>query len=151
MESLPEIISTPDLSIPNQEKRSFKEILSEFKPIFLFLPLILLISSDDSTLIINQMLFLADFNLAANFSYMGALTGVSQIIRAITTLSFGFLSDKYTRKRLLLICGFGWAISDFVVALSPSFVFVFIWRIIASGFAGGASSVVLSLLSDLFR
>lgn len=122
MESLPENISNTDLVISIPKKRSFKEIMGEFKPIFLFLPLILLISSDDSTLIINQMLFLADFNLGAHFSYMGALAGASQIVRAFTTLSFGYLSDKYTRKRLLLICGFGWAISDFIVAFSPSLV-----------------------------
>jgi MFS family permease len=150
MDNLPENITNPDKSILKVKRRSVKEILGEFKPILLFMPLILLISSDDSTLIINQMLFLADFNLGAKFSYMGALAGASQIIRAFTTLSFGYLSDKYTRKRLLLICGFGWAISDFIVAISPSFVLVFIWRLFASGFAGAASSVVLSLLSDMF-
>ncbi len=132
-----------------KEKKPLFRILKEFKPVFLFLPLILLMASDDATLIINQMLFLADFNLGSQFSLMGALVGISQIVRAFSTFSFGYLSDKYIRKNLLLITGIGWIISSFLVALSPSFVFVFVFRIIASCFAGASGSIALSLLSDL--
>lgn len=139
----------PALKTPPQ-KRKFKESLDEFKPIFLFLPLIFLIQSDDATLIINQMQFLADFDLGAHFSYIGALSGVGQIVKAFATLGFGFLADKSSRKRLLIICGTIWAISDLLMAFSPHFVMVFIFRVIGSAFAGAASSVVMSLLSDLF-
>jgi MFS family permease len=132
-----------------EEKKPLIRILKEFKPVFLFLPLILLMASDDATLIINQMLFLADFNLGSQFSLMGALVGTSQIVRAFSTFSFGYLSDKYVRKNLLLITGIGWIISSLMVAISPSFGFVFVFRIIASCFAGASGSIALSLLSDL--
>ena len=133
-----------------KEKKPFMQILSEFKPIFLFLPLILLMASDDATLIVNQQLFLADFNLGSRFSLMGALAGASQIVRAFFTLGFGYFSDKYNRKNLLILTGVAWIASSFFVAISPSFELVFFWRLIASAFAGASGSVTLSLLSDFF-
>ena len=147
-DAFPQLQPSPAQS--SVKSRSVKEMIQEFKPILLFMPLIFLISSDEATLIVNQMLFLADFNLGAEFANMGALIGVSQIVRAFTTLSFGCLADKYNRRRLLLGLGLSWAVFELLVAVSPSFLFVFVARVIASALAGAASSVVLSLLSDLF-
>jgi len=107
-------------------------------------------ASDDATLIVNQQLFLADFNLGSRFSLMGALAGASQIVRAFFTLGFGYFSDKYNRKNLLILTGVAWIASSFFVAISPSFELVFFWRLIASAFAGASGSVTLSLLSDFF-
>ena len=132
------------------KKKSVLALLKEYKPILLFLPLILLISSDEVTLIVNQVLIVIEFRLENRMSLFGALLGVSQIVKAVSTLSFGFMADKFQRKKLLLVSSTGWAIGNILVGFATDFWLVFVFRVFATACAGAASSVTLSLLADLF-
>ncbi|MHA1746582.1 MAG: MFS transporter [Promethearchaeota archaeon] len=131
-------------------KSNFFTILADFKPILYFLPLILLISSDEASLLVNQILIVTYFNLETNLSAFGAILGTSQLIKAISLLVFGYLSDKFQRKKLLIISSTLWAISEVLVGISGSFEALFVFRVISATCSGAAASVILSLLADSF-
>ncbi|QEE17945.1 MFS transporter [Promethearchaeum syntrophicum] len=133
-----------------KKKSLIKKILSEYKSILLFLPLIIIVSSDDATLIINEVLIVADFQLETQMASFGALLAVSQITKAFSTISFGFFSDKYNRKKLLIIATLAWFTGDIIVSFSTRFWHLFLFRVIASASAGAVSAIALSLLADLF-
>ncbi|MHA1673277.1 MAG: MFS transporter [Promethearchaeota archaeon] len=139
-----------DISNSPAKKKSFRVILNDFKPILYFIPLILLISSDDATLLINEVLIVVYFDLETNLSLFGTLLGVSQLTKAVALLAFGYLSDKFDRKKLLLISSLGWAISDIIIGFTMSFESLFAFRLLSSAFSGAAASVILSLLADSF-
>lgn len=134
----------------SKKKNCFKKIFSEYKSILLFLPLILIVSSDDATLIINEVLIVADFELETNMASFGALLAVSQIARAFSVITFGFLSDKYPRKKLLIIATLVWGFGDIAISFSSQFWQLFLFRVIASASMGAVSAISLSLLADLF-
>ena len=134
----------------SKKKNIFKKMFSEYKPILLFLPLILIVSSDDTTLIVNEVLIVADFHLETTMASFGALLAVSQISKAFSMITFGFLSDKYKRKNLLIYTTLAWFIGDILVSFSTQFWQIFLFRVIASASAGAVSAISLSLLADLF-
>ena len=136
---------------PISKKTSFlKKILTEYKSILLFLPLIIIVSSDDATLIINEVLIVAYFHLETKMASFGALIAVSLILKAFSMITFGFLSDKYPRKKLLIIATLVWFVGDILVSFSNQFWQLFLFRVIASAAAGAVSAISLSLLADLF-
>ena len=135
---------------PLKKKSFLKKILGDYKSILLFLPLIIIVSSDDATLIINEVLIIADFQLETQIVSFGALLAVSQILKAVSTITFGFFSDKYTRKKLLIIATLVWFFGDILVSFSTQFWHIFLFRVIASASAGAVSAISLSLLADLF-
>ncbi len=128
----------------------FEKLLTEYKSILLFLPLIIIVSSDDATLIINEVLIVTDFRLETHMVSFGALLAVSQIFKAFSMITFGFFSDKYNRKNLLIIATLVWFIGDILVSFSNQFWQLFLFRVIASSAAGAVSAIALSLLADLF-
>jgi MFS family permease len=147
-------LTTEDETVGNKPfskiKSFFEKLLTEYKSILLFLPLILIVSSDDATLIINEVLIVTDFELETTMASFGALLAVSQIFKAFSMITFGFLSDKYPRKKLLIIATLVWFIGDILVSFSNQYWQLFLFRVIASASAGAVSAIALSLLADLF-
>ncbi len=131
-------------------KSFFEKWLTEYKSILLFLPLIIIVSSDDTTLIVNEVLIVTYFELETTMASFGALLAVSQIFKAFAMITFGFLSDKYPRKKLLIISTLAWFTGDILVSFSDQFWQLFLFRVIASASAGAVSAIALSLLADLF-
>lgn len=146
-ESIPQIKSTEIGEIGNV---SFTERIKKILPVMLFLPLIILVSSDSALLLVNQVLVICEFNLVDNFAIVGAVAGSGQIALAVSTITFGYLADKYSRKKILIIGGVTWAIGELCVSISPSIYWVLVFRIIASIGAGSTTPVTMSLLSDIF-
>ncbi len=134
----------------SKKKNFFKKMFSEYKSILLFLPLIIIVSSDDTTLIVNEVLIVAYFHLETHMALFGSLLAVSLIMKAFSMITFGFLSDKYNRKNLLIIATVFWFIGDILVSFSNQFWQLFLFRVIASASAGAVSAIALSLLADLF-
>lgn len=120
----------------------------EFIQVVLFLPLVLLTSSDAAILTANQVLFMAD--LSMNVETWGWLVGAGILVQGAFTFVFGYLSDKYPRKWLLLSGAGAWVVSIFVISASTSIGFLFAGRIIGSVGLGAVGPVVFSLLSDMF-
>lgn len=138
------------LNEKESDSKGWKTILKDFKPILYFIPLILLISSDEATLLVNEVIIVVYFNLESNLTMFGALLGSSQIVKAVSLLIFGYLADKFQRKKLLLISSLGWAIADILIGFSRSFAGLFLFRLFSSACSGAAASVILSLLADSF-
>lgn len=132
-----------------KEKRSLSERLKVFLPVFLFLPLLLFIGGDEAILLVNQVLVIADFELSS-FSIVGAIVGAGQITLACSTLVFGYLADKFPRKKILITGGLIWSLGEFLCAISRSPIQLFLFRIIAAAGAGSSAPVTISLLSDIF-
>ncbi len=129
---------------------SFKTKIKQFLPIMLFLPIIVLVQSDAALILVNQVLIISEFELQHNFALVGGVVAVSQITLALSTIFSGWLADRYSRKRLLITYGMIWSLGEFLVYLSPSVAFLYLFRIIGSFGAGGCTPVTMSLLSDIF-
>jgi len=132
-----------------QNKRTFKEKLNIIIPVLLFLPLLLFISGDGGILLANEVLIIVDFRLT-EFAIIGIIVGMSQIVRAISVMVFGYLADKYQRKLTLLLGGLIWASGMLICGYAPSPYWLLIGRIIASIGAGSDAPLSISLLSDIF-
>lgn len=121
------------------------------KPIFsvlLFLPVIILVNSDAGVILANTILIVADLN--SDFQAIGALVAVNYITAAVATIIFGYLSDKYPRKYLLLFGGAMWAVSDLLSGFAPNIETLFLLRITGAIGTGAITPVTFSLLSDIF-
>ncbi|MHA1714244.1 MAG: MFS transporter [Promethearchaeota archaeon] len=118
--------------------------------IILFLPLVLLASSDSALLSGNQVLIMADLQM--NVIFFDILVGASILINGIFTFVFGYLSDKHARKKLLIIGGLLWALNTFFVSFTPDglVAYLFIFKLMATVGQGAITPVVFSLLSDMF-
>ena len=127
---------------------SFSDKMKRFGPIALFLPIIILVSSDAALLLTNQIQIVISFD--TNMSFIGAIVGISLITKAISTLIFGYASDKYSRKKILIIGGIIWSFGELAVSLSPNKLSLLIFRVIASIGAGATTPVTMSLLADIF-
>ncbi len=77
----------------------------------------------------------------------GLLFATFSICQFIATPIIGRLSDKYGRRPLLLISIVGTAISFFVMAFAPNFLFLFIARAL-DGLTAGNIPVAFAVISD---
>tara|TARA_B100000745_G_scaffold138918_1_gene90774 strand:+ start:6369 stop:7736 length:1368 start_codon:yes stop_codon:yes gene_type:complete len=80
---------------------------------------------------------------------IGLAIGAYGLTQALLQIPFGFLSDKYGRKVLLVAGMFIFALGSVVAGLADSIQWVIIGRAIQGG--GAVSSVVLALASDVTR
>ena len=61
------------------------------------------------------------------------------------SIASGFLSDRFGRKRMLIVAGFAFAVSSLGTGLAHSFLEFVLWRI-----AGGLSIGLASILSPMY-
>ena len=81
----------------------------EMLSLVIFLMLILVIIMDSALLLPNQVLIAAD--LGIYFDSIGILIGIYTIIYGVSIIVFGYLTDKYLRKNLLILSGLLWSIT----------------------------------------
>jgi len=80
---------------------------------------------------------------------IGAALGIYGLTQALFQLPFGFLSDHYSRKKIIAL-GFGiFILGSFLAALSHSIYGVMAGRALQG--AGAVGSTLIALLSDLTR
>jgi MFS family permease len=126
------------------------EKIQKFGNVLIFLPLMILIGSDASLVLVNQVPIMVEFGIT-KFTTIGMIVGISLISHAICLPIFGYLADKYPRKWILIIGAGIWSIMEIAVYFSPRNVYIFmLFRIIASGAAASQAPVTMSLLSDIF-
>ena len=134
-----------EVSAEKSLKRGFS---SDVKGIILFLPLVLLTSSDSSIFTSNQILFMADLNF--NIIVWGWLYGISLLSTGVFTFVFGYLTDKHPRKLLLILGGTVWTGALFIMVFSPNYIVLIIGRMLGTFGLGAMAPVTFSLLSDMF-
>lgn len=120
----------------------------ELRSLFFFLFLILIITMDGAIIIPNEVLIAADFGMT-DLLFVGVLVGVYTLVSGISVIFFGYLTDKVSRKHLILFSGFLWssvAILHFFIADLWQLVFL---RVLAAIAAGVTTPVAFSYLSDV--
>ncbi|MGV9173030.1 MAG: MFS transporter, partial [Promethearchaeia archaeon] len=124
-------------------KLTKKELLS----LFLFLALITIIIMDTALILPNQVLIAAD--LRVGFDAIGFMVGTYTIIAGGSTLLFGYLTDLYERKKLLILAGIAWSIAALMHFLVISYWQLFFHRILAAFATGVTTPVAFSYLADI--
>jgi MFS family permease len=81
---------------------------------------------------------------------LGNLTGVRSLLQAVTTPLWGWWSDKHSRKLVLAIGCFVWAIFTILVAFSVSFMDMLIYRAITGIGLAVIVPTAQSLIADYF-
>jgi MFS family permease len=84
-----------------------------------------------------------------NHALIGIALGAYGLSQALLQLPFGMLSDRFGRKRMILL-GLGvFALGSFIAAWAPSIYWVIVGRIVQG--AGAISAAVTALLADSTR
>jgi MFS family permease len=81
---------------------------------------------------------------------LGYLTGVRSLLQAIATPLWGWWSDKHSRKLVLALGCFLWAIFTILIALSTSFIDMLIFRAITGIGLAVIVPTAQSLIADYF-
>ncbi len=109
--------------------------------------LILVIIMDSAILLPNQVLIAAELNVY--FDSIGILIGTYTIIYGVSIIIFGYLTDKYLRKNLLILSGFLWSTSALLYIFVEQFWQLMILRIIAAIATGITAPLSISYMADL--
>nr|MDO8085316.1 MFS transporter [Candidatus Sigynarchaeum springense]MDO8119281.1 MFS transporter [Candidatus Sigynarchaeota archaeon] len=125
-----------------------KNVRADILGVLLIFPLVLLASSDGALLVGNEVMIMADLNV--NVVIFGLIIGLGILSGGIATFTFGYLSDKRSRKLLLLVGGATWSSATLLMSMAPNSTVLFIIRILATIGNGAITPVVFSLLSDMF-
>ena len=80
---------------------------------------------------------------------IGLALGIYGLTQAVLQLPFGFLSDKFGRKRLIVIGLILFALGSIVAAMASSIEFVILGRALQG--SGAIAAVTLALLADVTR
>lgn len=115
--------------------------------LFVFVLLIAIIAMDVALILPNQMLIAAD--LGIDFASIGLMFGIYVLISGFATFVFGYLTDLYERKKLLLLAGFLWSITNILHVFVQVYWQVFLLRIIVAIATGVTTPVLFSYLSDV--
>jgi DHA1 family tetracycline resistance protein-like MFS transporter len=87
-------------------------------------------------------------NIAEGSTYYGTLVGVFACMQFISSPILGSLSDRFGRRRVILIALAGSAIDYVVMGLAPSMAWMFVARII-SGATAGALATCNAYIADV--
>ena len=111
--------------------------------LFFFLFLILIITMDGAIIIPNEVLIAADFGFTDLF-FVGILVGLYTIVSGGAVVIFGYLTDKTSRKNLLLLSGFMWSITALLHYFIADFWQLIVLRLFAAIAAGVTTPVAFS-------
>jgi predicted MFS family arabinose efflux permease len=89
-----------------------------------------------------------EFNI--DDSKIGLVASTFTILGAVISLIWGYLSDKYNRKLLLIFSIFIGEIPCFMSAFSKSYSELFFWRTLTGIGVGASFPIVFSLIGDMF-
>ena len=88
--------------------------------------------------------------LGINSSQFGLVVSAYAFSASIAGLVSALIADMYDRKRLLLIFYTGFITGTFLCALSNSYSFLLISRIITGVFGGVISAMIYAIITDIF-
>jgi len=120
-----------------------RELLS----LLIFLLLILIIIIDNALILPNQVLIAADLNIY--FDVLGLVLGLYIIVTGISLITFGYLTDILSRKKLILFAGVLWSIIAILHITIIEFWQLLFLRILAAIATGVTTPLVISYLADI--
>ena len=130
-----------------------KPIHSSLLSIVLFIVILSLISSVQNMISPNLQIISNYFGFGGRTAPLGILTSTFTILSGVSIVFFGYLTDKITRKWIVLIGSLFYSIfSIFIIFVSPNisgyFLFFFLTSMNGIGF-GAITPSIFSLIGDL--
>lgn len=105
-------------------------------------------TADQAALIPNYLLVEKEFGI--KHAQMGAVSSIFIVIGAVSTILWGYWTDKYSRKRLLVFGALVGEIPCFLTAFTQSYIQLFLVRALTGLGIGVILPVGYSLLGDYF-
>ncbi|WP_164541561.1 MFS transporter [Fervidobacterium sp. 2310opik-2] len=124
-----------------------KDINRKRTVIFLFILLVIL---NADQMVMSPVIGMIEKEFNVTDSHIGLVGGVFSIVGAIISLFWGFLSDKYNRKKLLVGSILVGEIPCLLTAISGSFGQLFFWRVLTGIGVGASFPISYSIVGDLF-
>lgn len=110
--------------------------------------LIVLLNADQMVMSPNIGKIEEEFGVSdAQIGFVGA---IFTVIGAVISLVWGYLADKYNRKRLLIYSILVGEIPCLMTAFSMNFGQFFFWRMLTGIGVGASFPIVFSLIGDMF-
>ena len=119
--------------------------------VVLFLLLFMMVFLNADQLVISPNIGEVEAEFGITNREIGLIQGTFTIIGAIISLAWGYLSDKYSRKLLLLLSVLVGEIPCFLSAFVQTFPQLFIARALTGIGVGALFPVVFSFASDTFK
>ncbi|MGB9821418.1 MAG: MFS transporter [Pseudothermotoga sp.] len=121
-----------------------KTVLSVF-----FLVILLVLLNADQ-MVMSPTIGMIEQEFHVTDAQIGLVGAVFTVIGALISLVWGYLSDKYNRKNLLIYSILVGEIPCLMTAFSTTFGQLFFWRVLTGIGVGASFPIVYSLVGDMF-
>ena len=119
---------------------------------FTIVVFVVLASLDNAALaVIPGMINPLEEALSTSDIALGALTGASILVTALSSVPWGYLGDRTARKALLFWGTLIWSFGSLLTATANSYGALFAWQMLTALGLGAVASVGFSVVSDLVR
>lgn len=115
---------------------------------FLFLLLVIL---NADQMVMSPVIGMIEKEFNVTDSHIGLVGGVFSILGALISLVWGYLTDKYNRKRLLVVSILVGEIPCLLTAISDTFSQLFFWRVLTGIGIGASFPISYSIVGDMFK
>ncbi|AMW33047.1 MFS transporter [Fervidobacterium islandicum] len=119
------------------------------KKISLFLFLLLVVLNADQ-MVMSPVIGMIEKEFNITDSHIGLIGGVFSIVGALISLIWGYLTDKYSRKWLLIGSILVGEVPCLLTAISGSYGELFFWRVLTGIGIGASFPISYSLVGDLY-
>ncbi|HEY8543295.1 MAG TPA: MFS transporter, partial [Pseudothermotoga sp.] len=116
--------------------------------VFFLVVLLVLLNADQ--MVMSPTIGMIEDEFHVTDAHIGFVGAVFTIVGALISLVWGYLSDKYNRKNLLIYSILVGEIPCFMTAFSTSFGQLFFWRVLTGIGVGASFPIVYSLVGDMF-
>ena len=115
--------------------------------LFLFLMLVIL---NADQMVMSPVIGMIENEFNVTDSHIGLIGGVFSIVGALVSLIWGYLTDIYNRKWLLIVSILVGEIPCLLSATATSFGQLFFWRVLTGIGIGASFPISYSLVGDMF-
>jgi len=118
------------------------------KTVFFLFLLLVILNADQ--MVMSPVIGMIEKEFNISDSHIGLIGGVFSILGALISLIWGYLTDKYSRKWLLVSSILVGEIPCLLTAISGSYGELFFWRVLTGIGIGASFPISYSLVGDLF-
>jgi len=112
---------------------------------------IMLIFLNADQMVMSPNIGLIEEEFGINDAQIGLVASTFTILGAVISLLWGYLSDKYNRKNLLILSILVGEIPAFLSAFSNSYWQLFLWRTLTGIGVGASFPIAYSLVGDMYE
>ncbi len=116
--------------------------------VFFLVILMVLLNADQ--MVMSPTIGMIEEEFHVTDAHIGLVGAVFTVLGALISLIWGYLSDKYNRKNLLIYSILVGEVPCLMTAFSTSFGQLFFWRVLTGIGVGASFPIVYSLVGDMF-